>query len=81
MVMRNDLMTAGSLIQIIKQSRQNALKRVNEELISMYWRVGEYLSTESAKASFEDVYIDSIAEEIQNAFPGIKDLTDVVCIG
>ena len=70
--MSNDITAAGSLIQIISQSRQSALKKVNEELINMYWRVGEYLSTESAKASFGDAYIDSIAEEIQDAFPGIK---------
>ena len=70
--MRNDLTIAESLIQIIRQSRQNALKKVNEELINMYWRVGEYLSKESAKASFGDAYIDSIADEIQDAFPGIK---------
>ena len=70
--MSNDITAAGSLIQIISQSRQNALKKVNEELINMYWRVGEYLSKESAKASFGDAYIDSIADEIQNAFPGIK---------
>ena len=72
MVMSNDITAAGSLIQIISQSRQNALKKVNEELINMYWRVGEYLSKESAKASFGDAYIDSIADEIQDAFPGIK---------
>ncbi len=38
----------------------------------MYWKVGEYLSTESTKALFGDAYIDTVAEEIQNAFPGIK---------
>ena len=70
--MSNDITAAGSLIQIISQSRQNALKKVNEELINMYLRVGEYLSKESAKASFGDAYIDSIAEEIQDAFPGKK---------
>ena len=70
--MSNDITAAGSLIRIISQSRQNALKKVNEELINMYWRVGEYLSKESAKASFGDAYIDSIADEIQDAFPGIK---------
>ena len=64
--------SAESLINIISLSRQNALKKVNEELISMYWRVGEFLSIESNNASFGDAYIDSIAEEIQNAFPGIK---------
>lgn len=64
--------TVENLIQIISQSRQNALKKVNEELIKMYWKVGEYLSKESLKASFGDAYIDTVVEEIKNAFPGIK---------
>lgn len=70
--MRNEVSITGNLIQIISQSRQNALKKVNEELIQMYWKVGEYLSTESTKTLFGDAYIDTVAEEIQNAFPGIK---------
>ena len=70
--MNNNLSTAGDLIQIISRSRQNALRKVNEELINMYWKVGEYLSKESSKTSFGDGYIDSIASEIQAAFPGIK---------
>ena len=60
------------VINIIRDSRQNALKKVNEELINMYWLIGEYLSKESDKASFGDAYIDKISNEIQNAFPGIK---------
>ncbi len=39
--MSNAITIADSLIQIISQSRQNALKKVNEELIHMYWQVGE----------------------------------------
>ena len=71
-MIKNEISAAGNLIQIIIQSRQNALKKVNEELIQMYWKVGEYLSTESTKVSFGDAYIDTVAEEVQNAFPGIK---------
>lgn len=48
------------------------MKKINEELIQMYWKVGEYLSTESTKVSFGDAYIDIVAEEVQNVFPGIK---------
>ena len=70
--MNNEITAAGSVIQIISQSRQSALKKVNEELINMYWKIGEYLSAESAKASFGDAYIDLVAKEIQDAFPGIK---------
>ena len=38
--MGNDLISAAGLIHIIEESRQNALKKVNEELIKMYWKVG-----------------------------------------
>ena len=48
------------------------LKKVNEELIRMYWKVGEYLSCEAKKASFGDSYVDLMAKAIQEAFPGIK---------
>jgi predicted nuclease of restriction endonuclease-like (RecB) superfamily len=67
-----ELTSAGNLIEIISTSRQNALKKVNEELINMYWKVGEYLSEKSNDASFGDAYIDAISEEIQAAFPGIR---------
>lgn len=70
--MNNKIISANDLINIISESRKNALKKVNEELIKMYWQVGEYLSKNSKDTSFGSSYIDSIAHEIQNAFPGIK---------
>ena len=70
--MENRIGFADNLIKIIEDSRNNALKKVNEELIQMYWKVGEYLSKESEKAIFGDAYIDLIAKEIQDEFPGIK---------
>lgn len=70
--MGNDLISVAGLIRIIDESRQNALKKVNEELINMYWKVGEFLSKEAEQATFGDAYIDGIASEIQEAFPGIK---------
>lgn len=70
--MKNEISSAGNLIKIIEDSRNNALKKVNEELIRMYWNVGKCLSEESEKAVFGDAYIDSKVKEIQAAFPGIK---------
>ena len=69
---KNEINLAGNLINIINTARENALKKVNEELISMYWQVGEYLHEESQRSSFGDSYIDSVAKEIQEEFPGIK---------
>ena len=60
--MKNEISSAGNLIKIIEDSRNNALKKVNEELIRMYWNVGEYLSKESENATFGDSYIDSMVK-------------------
>ena len=70
--MNNEIGFAANLIKIIEDARNNALRKVNEELIRMYWNVGEYLSKEAENAAFGDAYIDSVVKEIQVAFPGIK---------
>ncbi len=70
--MGNDLILAAELIHIIEESRQNALKKVNEELIKMYWKVGEFLSKEAKQTAYGDAYIDEISREIQETFPGIR---------
>ena len=73
--LKNEIVLAGKLIEIIETSRNNALRKVNEELIRMYWKVGEYLSEESKKATFGDAYIDCVVKEIRDVFPGIKGFT------
>ena len=55
--MKSEVGFAGNLIKIIENSRNNALRRVNEELIQMYWKVGEYLSKESKNTAFGDVIL------------------------
>ena len=70
--MGDELLLSGKLIEIIENSRNNALRKVNEELIYMYWLVGEYLSVESKNAILGDKYIDTMSKEIQEVFPGIR---------
>ena len=65
----------AQIVGIIENARENTLKKVNEELIMMYWNVGQFLSGESKKASFGDAYIDSVADFIRQEFPGIKGFT------
>ena len=57
---------------IIENARENAYRKVNEELILMYQNVGRFLSERSREASYGDGYIDSLASFIQKQFPGIK---------
>ena len=64
--------TFTEIAQIIEEARNNAYRRVNEELILMYQRVGQFLSEKSKEAHYGDGYIDSLAEYIKNQFPGIR---------
>ncbi len=60
------------IVQIIEEARNNAYNRVNEELILMYQRIGQFLSEKSMEASYGDRYIDTLSDFIQRQFPGIK---------
>ena len=60
------------IAQTIKSARENAYRKVNEELILMYQTIGKFLSGKSKEASYGDAYIDSLAAFIQDQFPGIK---------
>jgi predicted nuclease of restriction endonuclease-like (RecB) superfamily len=66
---------ANAIVSMIEQARQNALKSVNAELIQLYWNVGEYLSNESAKASWGDAFIDATANYIKENCPEIRGFT------
>lgn len=64
--------TFDEIAKIIEEARDNAYRKVNEELILMYQRVGQFLSEKSKEANYGDGYIDSLSDYIQNQFPGIK---------
>ena len=57
---------------IIANARENAFRKVNEELILMYWNVGRHLSEKAKDASYGDGYVEALASYIQKNFPGIK---------
>ena len=69
------------IIHIIEESRKNALRKVNEELIMMYWRVGEYISRQSKNASYGDSYIQSLADFFPVIILRSGALTDADYIG
>ena len=74
--MQNDMIPSFPQIsEIITKARESAYQKVNEELIKMYWSIGQFLSEESERASYGDAYIDSISEYINQEFPGIKGFT------
>ena len=64
--------TFAQIATIIQEAHDNAYRKINEELILMYQRVGKFLSEKSKDANYGDRYIDSLADYIQRRFPGIK---------
>lgn len=64
------------IIQLIKQSRTNAIKAVNAELINLYWNIGEYISKKIEQSEWGDSVVTELANFIQTKEPEIKGFSD-----
>lgn len=64
------------IIQLIKQSRTNAIKAVNAELINLYWNIGEYISKKIEQSVWGDSVVTELANFIQTQEPEIKGFSD-----
>jgi predicted nuclease of restriction endonuclease-like (RecB) superfamily len=64
------------IIQLIKQSRTNAIKAVNAELINLYWNIGEYISKKIEQSEWGDSVVTELANFIQTHEPDIKGFSD-----
>jgi predicted nuclease of restriction endonuclease-like (RecB) superfamily len=64
------------IIQLIKQSRNNAVRAVNAELINLYWNIGEYISKKINQSEWGDSVVTELANFIQTQEPEIKGFSD-----
>jgi predicted nuclease of restriction endonuclease-like (RecB) superfamily len=64
------------IIQLIKQSRTNAIKAVNAELINLYWSIGEYICKRLELAEWGESVVIELAKYIQQNEPEIKGFSD-----
>lgn len=60
------------IVGIILNAKENAFRKVNEELIKMYWNIGKKLSKKSKESGYGDKYIEKIAKLIKNLHPELK---------
>ncbi len=51
----------GKVVDIIESAKNNAYRKVNEELIKMYWKIGQFLSEASGGAVYGDFFMDELA--------------------
>jgi predicted nuclease of restriction endonuclease-like (RecB) superfamily len=68
----NEITSFREIINLIENARENALRKVNEELILLYWNVGKYISEKLATSQWGDAVIDDLAKFIKDNYPVIK---------
>lgn len=66
----------SDIIQIIKNSRNNAIKAVNYELIDLYWKIGEHISIRVENSEWGKSVVKELANYIQTTEPDLKGFSD-----
>lgn len=64
------------IVQLIKQSRIKAIRAVNDELINLYWNIGEQICKKLEKSEWGDAVVTELAKYIQQNEPEIKGFSD-----
>ncbi len=65
----------GEVVALIEAARRRAYQAVNAELVSLYWRLGEYISRKIASAEWGDGVVDELAASLARRFPGLRGFT------
>ena len=66
----------SDIIQLINQSRNNAIKAVNTELINLYWNIGQYISQQIELSVWGDAVVKELAEYLSRTEPDLKGFSD-----
>jgi len=65
----------NEIINMIETRRKNAYKKVNEELISLYWDFGKYISEKVNDSNWGDKIVDKLVEFMKREYPTMKGFT------
>ena len=68
-IINKDFLT---LVTLIEAHRQNAYRKVNEELVSMYYEIGQYLSNKVSNEKWGSKTIDNLSKYILERYPELK---------
>jgi predicted nuclease of restriction endonuclease-like (RecB) superfamily len=71
--MENSLdLNFNEIVNMIETRRNNAYKKVNEELISLYWDFGKYISEKVNDSNWGDKIVDKLVEFMKREYPTMK---------
>ena len=65
----------NEVIKMIETRRNNAYKKVNEELISLYWDFGKYISEKVNDSNWGDKIVDKLVEFMKREYPTMRGFT------
>jgi predicted nuclease of restriction endonuclease-like (RecB) superfamily len=75
----NGLTLYGSFVEEIKdliyRRQYEALKKVNAELLQLYWEIGEEIDRKQREQGWGKSVVEVLAKELQKEFPGVKGFT------
>ena len=60
------------VVNIIESAKERAYRKVNEELITMYRDIGEYISKQSKNSSYGDAFVQKLADFFSENYPELK---------
>lgn len=64
------------IISLINRAKEKALFSVNQELITLYWEVGKYISEKIKKAEWGESVVSELAEYISKKHPDLRGYSD-----
>ena len=62
----------SKIIEMIETRRDNAYRKVNEELIALYWDVGCFVSEKVQSNKWGSKVVDNLAMFIKDKYPTLK---------
>ena len=60
------------ILDLINNSRNNAVKAVNRELIELYWKIGEYISDKCSNEGWGNSVVENLSDFIRKTEPNSK---------
>lgn len=60
------------VINIIQEHKQRAYRKINEELVAMYYEIGQHLSEKVSTGEYGDGVITNIAIKVKEVYPTLK---------
>lgn len=63
----------------IRSAQYEALKAVNQEMISLYWEIGKRITEQQKALGWGKSVVETLSRDIQKEFPGYRVSVYAIC--